>query len=173
MTFNPKKFTACCVDWKLFSISFTCDALCSILLSAQRQLRHFHSAINEIFIAKFSLLSIITDRVRSTREGNVFSLFTPGGGVPRPGPDGGVPQPGLIGGNPARSDGGYPCWGGTPPQVPPPQLDLARGVPRWGYSTSGTPQFDLARGYQCRGYPILGTPHQTWLDPHKDNRWST
>ena len=46
---------------------------------------------------------IVTDRVRSTREGNVFSLFTPReeGGTPARTRGGGVPQPGPMG-------GGYP-----------------------------------------------------------------
>ena len=89
---------------------------------------------------------IITDRVLRTREGNVFSLFTPAG-VPLPGPIGrggtparsrwkgyscqvqrrGVPQPGLT--------RGYPCWVGTPPRVPPCQTWLG-GTPMGGYPTS-------------------------------------
>ena len=45
---------------------------------------------------------LITDRVRSTREGNVLSLFTPGGGVP-------------ISGTPPPSD--LAEVGGTPPRT--------------------------------------------------------
>ena len=42
-------------------------------------------------------------------DGNVFSLFTlGGGGVPRPGPDGGYPSQVQLGYPLARSGGGYP-----------------------------------------------------------------
>ena len=54
---------------------------------------------------------LITDRIRRMGEGNVFSLFTPWGGIPRPGPNRGVPCQGLGRGVPQPGpDGG----GGTP-----------------------------------------------------------
>ena len=98
--------------------------------------------------------------VRSTREGNVFSLFTPRRrGVPRPGPARwGVPQPGLM--------------EGTPPRVSPHQTWM--GVPWWGYPTLGTPHrtwvggvwvphlrytlSDLGGGYPWQGVPEVGYP---------------
>ena len=111
-----------------------------------------------------NLFQIFTDRVRSTREGNVFSLFTPGGGgggVPRPGPDrGGGTLARSVGGGYSPLDlvGGYPTLG-TP-------SDLARGVPHLGYPCQnwlggtpmgvphlGYPPSDLAGGTQSGGYP--------------------
>ena len=107
---------------------------------------------------------IFTDRVRSTREGNVFSLFTPrepgpaGGGVPEPGPARGVPEPG-----PAR---GYPD-GGTQWGVPHLRYPI---IPGWGgtpagrYPDGGTPMFNPSQtwpgGYPGRG----GVPHWVVLD---------
>ena len=57
---------------------------------------------------------IITDCVRSTRGGYIFSLFVCShlGGYPIPGP-GGVPHP---------ADGGGVPWQGGPPGVPPIQV---------------------------------------------------
>ena len=112
---------------------------------------------------------IFTARIRRMGEGNVFSLFTSGGGYPYPimlcnisqnamgqpgggtlpGPAGGVPwlggYPGrggtLLGGYPA---GGVPCWGGT----------LAGGVPPQGgtLARGGT----LAGGYPGQGGTLAG-----------------
>ena len=75
------------------------------------------------------ILTIITDRVCSTREGNVFSLFTPGGG------GGGYPGQVQTGGG-----GGYPT-SGTPPS------DLAGRYPTLGVS----PQSDLVGEYPNGG----------------------
>ena len=56
-------------------------------------------------------------------------------GVP---PVGGTPPWTRI--PPVRPGCGVPLGqGGTPPQVPPPPSDLARGYPCWGYPTLGTP----------------------------------
>ena len=118
---------------------------------------------------------IITDRVRSTREGYVLTRVCPsvcprgstppvqaGRGVPRPGPDGGYPsQVQLrVGGTLARShstlDWGYPCQvqiGG----YPHPALD------------GRCPHSTLDGGYPCQvqtgGPPARGYP------PIQDNRW--
>ena len=112
---------------------------------------------------------IITDRVRSTREGNVFSLFTPGGGgYPSQVQPGGYPD----GGTWARSSrgvypDGVPRWGGTPPQVPPPHQTWLGGYPSRGYLTSGTPPLsDLAGGSTSVG----GTP--LWIPPPRQIRYN-
>ena len=75
------------------------------------------------------IITFITARVRSTREGTVFTgvclLTFRGGGAPRPGLDGwgGIPHPGLDGGGGPhlRSGGGTLSrsgwWGGYPSQV--------------------------------------------------------
>ena len=90
-----------------------------------------HSNSNRIF-----WINIVTARIRRMGEGNVFSLFTSGGGVPvshnalQHFPEchgaargctlaGGVPWPGGYPGRGVPPPGGYPGWGGT----------LARGVP--------------------------------------------
>ena len=66
---------------------------------------------------------IFTDRVRSTREGNVFSLFThKGGGYPG--------QVQMGGGTPARFNGGTHLGQGSGP---------IGGVPEVGYPPSGYP----------------------------------
>ena len=100
-------------------------------------------------------ISIITDRIRRMREGNVFSLSTPGGGVPssslgqggttarsrwgvpQPGPDGGTvgyPLPGM----------GYPLPGpdrGTQ-GTPPPGM----GYPPCQVQTGGYPPGQVQMG---------------------------
>ena len=58
---------------------------------------------------------IFTDRVRSTREGNVFSLSTPRG-IPEPGPAGGGGYPNQVQPGGEWYPGGY----------------SSRGVPWWG-----------------------------------------
>ena len=110
----------------------------------------------------------ITARVRSTREGTVFTgvcLYIWGGGVPRPGLDGGgrgvphlrsgvgggVPHPGLDGGGVTPSQ----VWGGG-------------GISHPRSEVGGVPQPGLDGG----GYPIPGgvpevTPH------HQDLGWGT
>ena len=100
---------------------------------------------------------IITDRVRSTREGNVLTRVCPSICLSTPG---GYPSQVQAGGTPARSDQGVPLPG--------------------GYPTSGTPLSDLVgrgthlryppirpgrgRGYPCWGGTPPWVPHcQTWL----------
>ena len=97
--------------------------------------------------------SIFTDRVRSTREGNIFSLcVSPHGG-----------------GYPIQLTGGYPIPG--PGRGGTPSRSRQGGVPhprsRWG-GTSGTPQ----QGYppiqvrsQDGGYPLL-EQHSVYLLHH-------
>ena len=62
--------------------------------------------IDMVLLSIIVINLVITDRIRRMGVGNVFSLSTPGGGVPWPGPEEGT-QPGLMGGTLARSDGGY------------------------------------------------------------------
>ena len=108
-----------------------------------------------------SCFSIIIDRVRSTREGNVFSLFTLRGDTPARSRWGGIPQPGSGRGYP----GGYPTsgtphqtWlGVTPPQVPP--IRPGWGVPRWGYPILGPPIRPGWVPHPTRGVPHPGYPH--------------
>ena len=80
-----------------------------------------HNSLFDTYFLNYSLRfrsTLITDRARSTREGNVFSLFTPREGYPGQVRRGGrVPQPGLM------------------------------GVPRQGVPHLGYPPSDLARGY--------------------------
>ena len=68
---------------------------------------------------------------------------------------GGYPSQVQMGGTPARSS-----QGSTPPRVPP-QSDLARGYPFWGYPTLDT----LIRpgGGTPAGVPHIKYPHQTLL----------
>ena len=135
---------------------------------------------------------LVTDRLRSTREGYVLTRVCPsihpsihlsvcphlgggGGGtparlnwgVPLPGvPNRGYPTSGIP-----LSDLRYLHWtwpGGTLmgyPTLGTPLSDLARGIPQQGgYPTLGTP---LVRpglgGTLMGGYLTSGTPHQTWL----------
>ena len=131
---------------------------------------------------------IFTDRIRSTREGNVFSLFTPGGGYPGQVWGGEYPSqvqrgvPLLDGypilGTPLSKWLGYPD-GGTPPWVPP--VGPGQGVPQLGeYPTSGTTPHQTWPGGTLMG----GTPPQVPPPPVRpgqggvphlvqDNRWST
>ena len=107
---------------------------------------------------------IITDRVRSTREGYVLTrvcpsicLSTPGGGYPSQ-IQMGVP---LLKGYPTLSTPPpFYLVGGTPPQVPPPSIRPGWGVP------PPPPPSDLAGGYpRPGGNPPQVTPpppHQTW-----------
>ena len=86
------------------------------------------------------LFLIFTDRIRRMREGNVFSLSTPGGGVPGQVQTGGggtparsrwrgVPYPALDGGVPQPGpDGGVPLDG-----VPPPARSRRGGNPHQGW----------------------------------------
>ena len=99
------------------------------------------------------------------REGNVFSLSTPGGGTSARSRRG-VPHPALDGGGtPARSrKGGYPIqpWtGGTPARS---RWGYPSQVHMWGtpYQRWGTPQV------QTGGTP--GTAHQGWVPPAR-SRW--
>ena len=105
--------------------------------------------------------NIITDRIRRLGEGNVFSLFTPGGTptrsrrgrwVPQPGPDwGGVPWPGPDGGVPqVRYPPDRSGWGGVP-----------RPGPDRGYPKVGTP----LPGQDGGGYPNIGTPQGRYPPP--------
>ena len=120
---------------------------------------------------------IITDRVRSTREGNVLIRVCPsiclytsrgvtparsGGGVPHLG----YPPSDLVGGTPARGypsvrpgHGGTPARG-TPPWVPPVRPDRVypcQGVPHPG--VTGVPQFGYPPIRPGQGaYPTSGTP---------------
>ena len=131
--------------------------------------RYSNSCFLECVELQADLGVIITDRVRSTREGYVLTRVCPSVcphlGVPWPGPAGGggdrVPQPG-----PGE---GVPWWGGTPPQVLPPS-DLARGYPNWGYPTSGTPPTigpGCGGGTLMGGDPTSGTPIRPgWGVPH-------
>ena len=111
----------------------------------------------------------LTDRVRSTRGGYIFSLSVSshlgGGGVPIPDPGGGVPPSQVQVGVPhprSRQGGahlGYPQQGGAHlgypsrgylPGVPPQQ-----GVPAWGTPPAG----DTCLGYPpSRGVPTGVTP---------------
>ena len=109
------------------------------------------------------VLEIITDRVRSTREGYVLTrvcpsvcLSTPGRGYPGQVQPGGVPQPGPGEGTTARSRyGGTPMGGtqiggtptgGTLPWVPPIR-------PGRGYPTLGIPPVRPGQGVPHLRYP--------------------
>ena len=83
------------------------------------------------FLNIMSKLILITDRVRSTRGGYIFSLSVSshlGGGYPI--------QVWTGGGTPSRSRWGpahsTPLAGGHPPGVPP-----SRGAPTWGSPRQG------------------------------------
>ena len=93
---------------------------------------------------------LVTDRVRSTRESNVFSLFTPGGGTPARSRRGVYPSQVQVGGG--YLDGGYPT-SDTPLSRTWPEGYPGRGVPHLGY-----PPSDLVWGYPSRGVPHLGYP---------------
>ena len=130
----------------------------------------------------FDYWPFITDRVRSTRGGNVFTLFTicgeggtPSswwGGTPFPCLDGGYPIQ-LTGGAtpfPGLDGGGTPSswWGVLPSQVwrgVPPSQVWTGGCPlprsRWGYPLAIYPQ----QGYPpyrsniaCTCYTAVGMP---------------
>ena len=129
---------------------------------------------------------VFTDRVRSTRGGNIFSLSVcphPGGVVPRPadGGGGGVPCPADGGGVPHPADGG-----GTPSSwwwgVPQPGGTSARGVPQLGGTLAGgVPQsgwYPGRGGTPVRmvpwqgGYPSQGVPQQggvPGVPPHQSS----
>ena len=113
------------------------------------------------------------------RGGNVFTLFTSGGGgghpiqltggggylIPGPG-RGGTPFQGgypiqLTGGYPTSGPGGgVPQWGGTHPGYPPGRGHLPRLPPSRGH---------LPRVPPSRGVPTRGTP-----SPHKGTpAWGT
>ena len=94
---------------------------------------------------------IFTDRTRRMREGNVFSLSTPGGYPSQVWSWGGTPA--RSGGIPAR---GCPPGGGTP----------ARGMPAQG---TPYPQPGQDGGYPSQGGPARDTP----LPRGQDNTWST
>ena len=123
--------------------------------------------------------NLITLRIRRMGEGNVFSLFTsggggypypimlcnisqntmgqPGGGYPARSRWGGVTLPGPAGGYPVGG-GGYPGWGGT----------LAGGYPVGGYPGRGYPGWGVPcwGGYPARGgYPGRGG---TQLGQHRE-----
>ena len=127
----------------------------------------------------FNFWCIITDCVRSTREGYVLmclsvddSVCPHVGGVPRPGPGRGVPLPG-----PAREvpRWGYPTsgnppirpgWGGTPlgwvPHLRYPPVRPGWGIP-WPGPAGGIPHLGYPPSDLTRGVPHLGYPsHQTW-----------
>ena len=114
-------------------------------------------------------VTLITARVRSTREGNVLTRVclsvhrglpvsrnalqhfpechrAAGGGGTLPGPVGGYPARSSQGGYPAGGypARGYPGWGGT----------LAGGYPGWGVPWLGVPW----PGVPCLGgYPVRTT----------------
>ena len=86
---------------------------------------------------------VFTARIQRMGEGNVFSLFTPGGYPDR---SGGVPQPDPDRGTQPGPDRGYPSqiqMGGTPvrDEVPPSQVRM--GIPQSGMgyplSSDGVP----------------------------------
>ena len=128
-------------------------------------------------------VSLITARVRSTREGTVFTgvclLTSRGGGYPVQ-LMGGTPFPARQGGYPIQLMGGYPLprsgWGGTPfpgPDggVPPsqvqtggspfPGLDGGYPLPR---SRWGVPPSQVWRGVPPQqGYPLLPYQHSVYL----------
>ena len=144
-------------------------------------------------------LYLITDRVRSTREGYDLTRLCPsihpsiclstprGGGVPQPGPDGEgvVPWPGPGGGYPTLSNSHCTGWGvplpggnlpgqglpllGGTPPWVPPQSNLPGGTPPW------VPPSDLVRN------PTSGNPppwdlrgYPCWGGyPTSVTRWST
>ena len=102
-------------------------------LKFARTLQSFHlaPASTKVIAAKFLGKWLITDRVRSTRGGYIFSLFVcshlggGGGGYPIPGPGGGggVPPSQVQGGYPISGPGGgggvpHPLMGGTPSYPP-------------------------------------------------------
>ena len=113
--------------------------------------------------------NIFTARVRSTREGTVFTGLDGGGGgyaisglgwgVPHPGLDGGgYPIPG-VGENPIQvwMVGGYPIPGGYPSQVW--MVRGSQGTPQLGLDGGGYP------GYPPPSRPGQGTP-LGWGTPH-------
>ena len=103
----------------------------------------------------FVLFFVFTDRVRSTREGNVFSLSTPRG---------------RWGTRARSSPGGYPSQvqpgGGLPKPGPAGGVPWSGGLPN-GYPTLVTPP--VRPGWGTGGYPTLGTPGQPW--PGGVRRW--
>ena len=108
--------------------------------------------------------------IRRMGEGNIFSLFTLGGGVPRPGLDvgeggtpsqvwgRGVPRPGLDDGGGTPYPGiGYPPGHGIG-YSPGPRMGYPLWPPDLGW---GTPP-DLGRGTPPCPDMGQGTPPQTW-----------
>ena len=145
---------------------------------------------------------MLTDRVRSTRGGYIFSLSVSShlggggypiqlmGGYPIPGPDGGYPIPGPGGGTASqvqvgvphhRSRSGYPILGsgrGAPTQGTPWQGAPTWGIPLAGAPTWGTPQQGASawgtpqQGGAHLGYPQQGTP--AWSTPQQGaTAWGT
>ena len=121
---------------------------------------------------------LITDSVRSTRGGYIFSLSVSshrGGGVPHPaGRGGGTPSSWLGGGTPSHPAGrggtpsSWPGWGGYPIQlaggdpswVTPP----SRGTPRQWYPSppaGGTPPAGVPPGWGVPP-PAGVTPPTDW-----------
>ena len=135
-------------------------------------------------ITTCSVSIIITARIRRMGEGNVFSLFTSGGGYPYPimlcnisqnamGQPGGVPCQvqlgGTLGGYPGWGVpwgvaclGGYPAWGGT----------LAGGYPGWGVpiSHNALQHFPECHG-AAGGYPARSSRGGTVPGPAGGVPW--
>ena len=112
-----------------------------------------------------SSVTLITESVRSTREGYVLTRFclsvhTWGGGLHRPGPASGVPKPGPgRRGTPAGSRRG----GGYPSQV---QAGDTTARSRWRVPDHlGYPLSHLAKGYPTSGIPPA---RQTWPGGYPD-----
>ena len=108
-------------------------------------------------------MRFITDRIRRMREGNVFSLSTPGGGGTQArSSQGGVPEPGPAGGTPMGVLWQGVPWQGLPHLRLPPSDPTGgtligeypnQGVPQWGYPDQGYPNGRVPQW----GYPDGGT----------------
>ena len=118
---------------------------------------------------RFSFLKLLTDRVRSTRGGYIFSLSVSShlGGVPHPadGGGGGYPIQLMGGGTPSQVQmgGGVPHprsrQGGAHPGYPPPGVPPAwKGVPAWGTPLPG-------RGVPAQSTPLPGRGHLPGVPP--------
>ena len=105
---------------------------------------------------------IFTARVRSTREGTVFTgvcLFTSGGGVAHPadgGGGGGTPFPGLDGGYSSQIQaGGTPPGKGVPSHLERGYLTTSEGVsPAWEGGTPGRGYHPHPGQIPGRGVPL-------------------
>ena len=111
---------------------------------------------NQMDRATMLVSIVVTDRVRSTREGKVFSLSTPGGG-------GGCTRARSSGGgggylSQVQLGGGYPDVGGGVPHLEYPPCQTWLGVTPAGGTSPWVPHVRHGQGVPQQGVPHLGHP---------------